>query len=368
MMFMLTIALTACATSRAPVVVNHELIRSVHEAVPAGWRQAADKTPDIDPLEVSEELRAFVHQHTVDKRSARARMLALSRAIFAPDGLALTYRESATHSAAETYASALGNCMGFSNLLVAAAREIGIKANFELMSSYSNWERQGDLLVRTMHVRVVSRIRDERMVFDFFPDPVGPGSWARRLDDSEARAHHMNNLAAEHMQRDDLQQAYGYLRAALATSPDISFLWSNLGALLSRQNLPGFAEAAYREAMRLDPDQLTAVSNLHRLYERTGQTALAAELEDQVARYRLQNPFYHFWLAEQAYDDENYADAESHYLRAIKLKNDERTFHVGLARAYYKQGKILAARKAINKSHRLFSPEADTVTVRPGTR
>ncbi len=306
-----------------------------------------------------------MRKHTADKHTKKERMLALARAVFAPEGLALTYSDKATHSAAETFASAHGNCMGFSNLMIAAAREIGIDARFELMSSYSNWQRQGDLLVRTMHVRVASRIRDQKLIFDFFPDPVGPGSWSRQLDDSQARAHHLNNLAAEYMQENDLARAYGYLHKALETSAELSFLWSNLGALLSRQNFAEFAEAAYLEAMRLDPDQLTAVSNLHRLYERTGQVTLAAALEERVTRYRERNPFYHFWRAEQAYDTGDYADAEAHYASAIKLKNDERSFYVGLARAYYKQGKVLAARKAINKSHRLFSPEADTLTVRP---
>lgn len=364
----LALALTACATSPAPVTLNYELIESVHATVPEPWRLAAGQTPEINPLEVSEELRAFVRKHTADKRTAKERMLALAKAVFAPDGLALTYDELATHSAAETFASAHGNCMGFSNLLIASAREIGINAGYELMSSYSNWQRQGDLLVRTMHVRVVSRIRDQRLVFDFFPDPVGPGSWSRRLDDTQARAHHLNNLAAEYMQEGDNGQAYGYLHNALITSPGLSFLWSNLGALLSRQNFTEFAEAAYREAIRLDPDQLTAISNLHRLYVRTGQEALAAALEEQVTRYREKNPFYHFWLAEQAYESGGFADAETHYKQAIRLKKDERSFHVGLARAYYKQGKILAARKAINKSHRLFSPEGDTLTVRPRAR
>jgi len=362
------LAQAACATSRPPLILNDALIESVHATVPDSWRSAAEQTQDIDPLELSEDLRAFIRKHAAGKSSAKERMLALARAVFAPDGLALTYNESATHTAAETFATAHGNCMGFSNLMIAAAREVGINADYELMSSYSNWQRHGDLLVRTMHVRVVSRIRDQRLVFDFFPDPVSPGSWSRRLDDTQARAHHLNNLAAEYMQQGDLQKAYGYIHKALTTSPELSFLWSNFGALLSRQNMPGYAEAAYQEAIRLDPDQLTAISNLHRLYERTGKDELASSLEAQVLEYRERNPFYHFWIAENDYESGQYESAENHYKKAIKLKNDERTFYVGLARAYYKQGKVLAARKAISKSHRLFSPEADTLTVRPRSR
>ncbi len=357
--------LLGCATAAPPVQTNHQLLESVHGAVPSDWHEAASRTPDINPLEVSENLRQFVQSRTADKMRPRDRMLALAAAVFDPDGVGLTYSESATHTAAETYAIGLGNCMSFSNLLVAAAREAGLKANYELMSNYSNWQQQGDFLVRTMHVRVVSRIRNQKLVFDFYPDPVNPGSWSRQLDDRQARAHHLNNLAAEFMRQGDLASAYGHLYTALQTSLDLSFLWSNLGALLSRRDLTSHAESAYREAMRLDPEQLTAVSNLQRLYQRTGRDQDAAALEAQVVRYRERNPFYHFWQAEQAYEDENFATAEEHYRAAIRLKSDERQFYVGLARAYYKQGKVLAARKAINKSHKLFAPQVDTVTVRP---
>lgn len=364
----LLLALAACQSTPVPVSSNQDLIDSVHESVPADWRHAASQLSVDDPLAVSPELEAFVRSRTSGKQRPRERVLAIARAIFEPDGVGLTYDEGATHTAEQTFVTGLGNCMGFSNLMVAATRAAGLRANFELMSDYANWQQQGDLLVRTMHVRVVSRTRDQRMIFDFYPDPVSPGAWSRQLSDDEARAHHFNNLAAEFLQDGDYPRAYAYLYKALAISPNASFLWSNLGALLSRQGRVYLAEAAYREATRLDPGQLTAVSNLQRLYQRTGRDKEAAALESQVAKYRDRNPFYHFWQAEQAYADGDYPLAEEHYRRAIKLKNDEREFHVGLARTYYKQGKVLAARKAINKSHQLFSSEADTITVRPRRR
>lgn len=166
---MATVVLVACASSPTPVQMNTGLLTDVDRAVPADWRASAATTPDIRPLEVSDELRTFVLKRTRGKHSAKERMLALANAVFDPDGIALSYDESATNTASETFASARANCMGFSNLMVAAAREIGVNAGFELMSSYSNWQRQGDMLVRTMHVRVVSRIRDQNLVFDFFP-------------------------------------------------------------------------------------------------------------------------------------------------------------------------------------------------------
>lgn len=367
--FLLCILLLAsgCATAPPPVP-NDELIEKIHWSTPDSWRAAATSVPEVDPLATNPGLLQFVRQHTAGKKTPRDRMMALAGAIFDPEGVGLRYDEGATHTAIETFESGLGNCMGFSNLMVAVARAAGVRANFELMSNYANWQQQGDLLVRSMHVRVVSRVYQHRMVFDFYPEPVNPGAWSRPLDDRQALAHHLNNLGAEFMQDNDLAMAYAHIHRALKLSPTSSFLWSNMGALLSRNAMPEFAESAYLEAMRLDPEQLTAVSNLQRLYLRTGRDSEAAALDSKVLSYRERNPFYHFWQAEQAYAEGDFARAELHYRKAIKLKNDEREFHVGLARTYYKQGKVLAARKAINKSHELFSPDADTITVRPRRR
>ncbi len=362
------VLVSACATTAPPVTPNHQLVATIHVNVPESWRTAAADIPEIDPLETNEDLLKFVKKHTAGKNTPRDRMMALASAIFHPEGVGLLYDESATHTAIETFTSGLGNCMGFSNLMVAAARQAGVRANFELMSNYANWQQQGDLLVRTMHVRVVSRAYQRKLVFDFYPEPVSPGAWSRQLDDRQAMAHHLNNLGAQFMQDHDLEKAYAYFNKALSVSPTLSFLWSNMGALLSRNAMPAYAESAYLEAMRLDPEQLTAVSNLQRLYLRTGRESEAEALESRVLSYRERNPFYHFWRAEQAYAEGDYAGAELHYQKAIKLKKDERQFHVGLARAYYKQGKVLAARKAINKSHELFSSDADTITVRPNRR
>ncbi len=362
---LLALALSACASQRPGPGQNDALQRTIHDAVPESWRTTAESIPDIDPLAISEELRNFIHETVKDKTSSRARMLSLANAVFDPDGVGLVYDDSATHTAPEAFESGRGNCMGFSNLMVAAAREAGLSANFELVSNFQNWQQQGDLLIRTLHVRVVSKIRNRNMVFDFYPQPLDAGSWARPLSDSEALAHHMNNLAATSLQEGDYARAYGQLRKAIETSPTIGFVWSNLGALLSRQNLSELAESAYLEAMRVEPDLLTAVSNLQRLYARLGRTEEAEILAGQVQRYRERNPYYHFLLAEEAYAEARYEDAVKSYREAIRRKKDERDFYRGLSRSYYKLGKTIAARKAISKSHQIFQPEADTILVRP---
>lgn len=80
------------------------------------------------------------------------------------------------------------------------------------------------------------------------------------------------------------------------------------------------------------------MSNLVRLYEKTDQADKAAEYRSRAERFRNRNPYYHFSLAEEAYNEKNYAQAAKHYRDAIRRKAKVHEFHFGLARAYSQMG------------------------------
>jgi transglutaminase-like putative cysteine protease len=175
------LALGGCVTQPPAQRDNAELRRTIHDAVPDSWRIAAESAQEISPLAVTPDLREFVLSTSRRNATDRQRMLALTGAILHRDGIGLVYDADATHSASEAFRSGTANCLGFSNLLVASARELGLKANFELVSQRLRWDKVGDVLVGSLHVRVVSLGGVKRMVFDFYPVPVKPGYSTRPL-------------------------------------------------------------------------------------------------------------------------------------------------------------------------------------------
>ncbi len=351
-----------CASAPTESRNNDALRRTIHEAVPDSWSVAAASTEEISPLTVSPDLREFIHSIVRSNSQPRDRMLALTDAIIDPDGIGLTYNADATHTASEAFRSGTGNCLGFSNLLVASAREIGLNANFELVSHRLRWQKVRGMLVGSLHVRVVSIVSGKRMVFDFYPLPLKSGFSTRLLSDADALAHHLNNLAATSMQVGDDAHAYGLLYKAIEASPSIAFIWSNLGTLLSRHDLDVLAEAAFKEALLISPDGRTALSNLQRLYSRQGRHSEARELESQLEQYREFNPYYHSGLGEKAYEQGNYREAVSHYKEAIRLKKNVREFYVGLSESYAKLGKNSAASRAASKARTISEPGAVSYT------
>ena len=358
--------LVGCASAPAESRNNDALRGDIHDAVPDSWRVAATSTAEISPLAVSPDLREFIHSTVRSNAQPRDRMLALTDAIIDRDGIGLTYDAGATLTASEVFQSSTGNCLGFSNLLVASAREVGLDANFELVSHRMRWEKVGNQLVGTMHVRVVSKVSGKRMVFDFYPLPLESGHLTQRLSDADALAHHLNNLAATSMQDGDNARAYGLLYKAIEASPGIAFIWSNLGTLLSRQDLDLLAEAAFNEALLISPEGLTALSSLQRLYTRQGRHTEARELEDRLRQYRDRNPYYHSLQGEQAYEQGNYREAVDRYKEAIRLKRNVPEFYVGLSESYAKLGKTGAASRAARKARAIDAPEVVPIPIRQG--
>jgi tetratricopeptide (TPR) repeat protein len=343
------LALTACAAQAPDTRDNAALRQKIHTAVPASWREAVESADDISPLAMTPELREFVHAAVKGTTDREERMLALTRAI-GDDGLGLTYVSEATHTASEAFQSGTGNCIGFSNLLIASARELGLNAQYELVSHWPDWDKVGSVLVGSLHMRVVSRVAGNRLVIDFYPDPIESGFSAQPLSDDDALAHHLNNLAMAAMSRGEDAHAYALMSKAIESSRGTAFIWSNLGILLSRHDLDSLAEAALREALLIEPDGLSALSNLQRLYMGQGRYEEARRLDSPLEKYRARNPYYHAWLGQRAYEQGNFEEAVGHFKDAIDRKKNERNFYVQLSRSYEQLGMSHLALKARNKA------------------
>lgn len=346
----LALLLSACAGQVPETRNNAALRQEIDAAVPASWREAAQSARDVSPLAMSPELRAFVYAAVEGTTDREDRILALTRAIVDEEGLGLKYVQDATYTASQTFRSGTGNCIGFSNLLIASARELGLNAQYELVLHWPDWDKVGDLLVGSLHMRVVSRVAGKQLVFDFYPEPIESSYASRPLSDDDARAHHLNNLAMAAMSRGEDAYAYALMRRAIEWSPATAFIWSNLGVLLSRHELYSMAEAALNEALLIEPDGLSALSNLQRLYMSQGRDEKARWLDERLERYRARNPYYHARLGQMAYEQGDFAAAVEHFKNAIRRKKKEHDFYVQLSRSYERLGRSELALKALNRA------------------
>jgi Flp pilus assembly protein TadD len=174
----------------------------------------------------------------------------------------------------------------------------------------------------------------------------------RRVPDRVAQSHYHNNMGVYFMNEGDKTIAFQHFREALKLRPDTGYIWSNLGTLYRRAGHMQEAETAYLAAINIDSEQ-SALSNLSRLYSATGEDELADYYANRVKLYRRKNPYYQFYLAEQAYAGSNYTEAETLLLAAIKRRKDEHRFYRLLGLTYLQMGNTDEAQKRIRQAYEI---------------
>ena len=310
--------------------------------------------PAVDMLKLTPGMRHFLDTYVRPSRGRSKKVQNLLAAIINPGVLGLQYGETHTRTAAQAFQSLGANCLSFSNLYIALAREVGLKAKYQEVMLPPEEDLQGLSLILRRHVNViVDGSRGRRHVIDFNPFQQDANSVdAKGLTDEQAFAQYYNNIAMEHMAAGHYKEAYLYLRKAMELERNGAYLWSNMGVLLSRIKQFNYAEAAMLIAVQLKPSERAALTNLATFYDARGDDVKKIFYLAQIEKYRLRNPYYLLIEAKQAYAVGNYERARAVLERAVAIKKSESLFHELLSRTLnelgYQQGAIAAMQQAVD--------------------
>jgi len=288
--------------------------------------------PEVNLLTLSDEFKALLDHEISQRSSSRQKIDTLRELMFGPDKLNIQYSANATLTAAETLSNRAGNCLSLTSLYIAAARHLGIDAEYHVVSVRPTWNFESMTMIRYEHIVATGRIGGEEYVMDFLPEYVLDENDSYTVTDDLAMSLYHANRGAELLIKLDYDQAYAHMRRALRLNLNSSDIWNNMGALLSRNGIDKHAEFAYRKALSLDRENYSALNNLASLYRRLGQESKSDDYLAKVSRYRIRNPYYHYFLAQFAFDKQMFAESRALLIRAIKMKRDEPDFYAALAR------------------------------------
>jgi len=375
--------LTGCAS----VPGGRDRARVSVEALLAGrpldLAQARGQVVDEDAvLAVSPDMQAFLARHVKPGSDRVARLRQLGNAMMHTDRFKLEYDET-TRTAAATFEARRGNCLSFSNLFVAMARQVGLNARFQEVDTPPDWSFRDDAFVLNRHIDVLvdfgaGESREDRTgslargvttlaarpseggehIVDFNMDDFRTSYDRRAISDARAFAHYYNNVAVERMRAGDTAAAFGNFRKAIDEDPSFSPAWTNLGILYMRGGHPTYAEAAQLQALAVDPHDPVAMSNLATLYDRQGDHERAAVYRKRVADHRNKNPYYRFELARQAFGTGDYDAAIGHLKDAIRKKKNEDQFYFLLGLSYLKKGDPRSARRWLTRAEEVAATDA----------
>jgi tetratricopeptide (TPR) repeat protein len=308
---------------------------------------------DVDLLRLTPEMRAFTARYAKRNTADSGKAWMLAYAALDPYLLHFEYDPMVTLTADEAFSAGRGNCLSFSGMFVAMARDAGLKAWFQEVIVPPEWNAVNEVLLVSKHVNAVVAEGRGRYVIDVSRREKQSLEATRRMSDAEALAQYYNNLGAEALVDKDLQRAHAYFSKALETIPGLPYVWSNLGVVLNRNGQTGDAILAYRAAIDIDEEQIVALNNLYSLYIGNGDMQAAADIQQQVERNRRNNPYYLFYLAEVANEEQRWSDAISLLNRAIGLEANDYRFHYTLAQAHFGSGNREEADASLERARRL---------------
>jgi len=356
----LALPVVACTTSRGSL---DRVGITPEELLGGGPLGAAENSPapvaEGEVLALSAEMRDFLDTHVDRNGSDNLKLHQVALAIIRANTFGLEY-DDRTRTASETFRIRRGNCLSFSNMFVAMARDVGLAAQFQEVDVPPDWTLDKDTYVLNQHVNVYVDLGQGGVrVVDFNIGDFKTKYEMQKIPDTRALAHYYNNIGVERMQAGDTASALSCFRRAIADGErKFTPAWTNLGTLYLRNGHPAHAEAAFLQALKASDSDLVAMSDLARLYEQLGDRKRGAAYQKKVIHHRYLNPYYRYELARQAYVGQDYEAAIGHLKYAIRKRPKEDQFYFLLGGCYLKKGDKPAAERWLAKAREVAATDA----------
>jgi Flp pilus assembly protein TadD len=350
-----TLFATACAAPGSPVETpTIDAADLLSGAAIFGETIDTSQIPDPGLFDVDDDMRAFIAEHVIEARASRDRMRRLLSGMIESGLMSLDYNDATTKTARQTFHDRVGNCISFTSMFVALAREADLDVTFQMVEVPPIWYSDSDLVILNDHVNALVKHKfDVKVTVDFNVTDLKGDYETREVSDEYALALYYNNVAMDALRAGDHKKSFRLLKKSIETHPGIAANWANLGVIYSRNGLDEYAIEAHLKALDLDKDHRPSMTNLASLYQDMGDEESAERYRRQVRRYQDQNPYFHYSHALSAYNNGDMDGASEHLRRAMRLKDSEHKFYrlQGLIAA--QQGDADLALSSIKKARSL---------------
>lgn len=340
-------ALTACAGQNKRG--NQEILKQNANLLSGDAFYAAGQLqpelPEVDLLAVNDDMRAYLKKHVPHaKLISEERRAELILEAMLDEGLEIQYDNLRTLTAEQVFAQRAGNCLSFTNLFIALARELDVKVAYQEVRIPPTWSVSGETHFFNLHINALVDLPHKQQVVDFDLRSDARGK-TRPVSDFAAASQYYNNMAVHYITLGDWPAAFLHSRRAINMRPRTGYYWANLGTILRHSEDQAGAEQAYLLAIEISGEP-SAVSNLARLYKSQGRVEEAAEYAARASYHRSQNPYYLQIMAKQAYAAGDYQESIRLMRKAIRLLPQEDEFHRTLGLSYLQLGETEKAEKS----------------------
>ncbi|WDT85559.1 tetratricopeptide repeat protein [Alteromonas sp. 009811495] len=317
---------------------------------------------------LDEEAQQFAERAVYESSASEKNVKRLVKSIFGRSEHGVLYRNSANTTANTTFSNRAANCLSLSIMAYALAEHAGLKATFYEVDIPEYWTRRDGFSLLNGHINLRVAVPNEPLLvsigssyadIDFDPQMIQSDFPRNAVPKERVLSMFYNNKGADALVANSYSRAYSYFRAAATLSPSLQQSWVNLGVLYRMVGAYEQAELAYKHALTINDSHLTAWENLAILYIHQERDEEAKAITEMVEARRRSNPYYHFILGEQDYDEGKYARAIEHYQRALRIDDSRHEILFSLARTYHQLGDVNNAQRYLEKAVRHSPNEQD---------
>lgn len=308
---------------------------------------------------LDDEMIQMVENFLNTNKNDQIKAKQLLKQIFSSEKISLSYSSNANLTAREAFHSQKANCMSLTIMAYALAKRAKLNINFQQVDVPEYWVRNGQYNLLTGHINLLVNPRNPRkyivygndsIQIDFDPYAIKQSFPRKVISKKTVLAMFYNNKGGQAIVEGKYNIAYQYLKAAASTDTMLSSAWGNLAVLYRLTGYLPEAEDTYRYAIAINHNNLTSLTNLAKLLRSQQKNEEADEIESILLQKRINNPYYHAVLADEAYYQHDYLNALKHYKKALRLSNKIHEIYFGIAKVYYQMNRLSDAERALKKA------------------
>ena len=343
------VLLAGCAAGRPPLAPPvPDMFDDAHVA------PAKEPIDTADVFRVTPEMQAYLEKYIAPVAKRQGLREAIGNALYDHSKLKLEYDASMTRNASEAFQAREGNCLSLVIMTGAIAKALNMVVTYQQVETEAMLSRAGNMYFYSGHVNLLlqrnfadaNNTSDSGGVYaiDFMPDG-GKGLRARPISEDTVLAMYMNNRAAEAMVHDQLDDAYWRVREAIRRDPQFLSAYNTLGVVYLRRGDLARAERVLSFALQAAPDSPQLLTNYVQALRKLGRTAEADTFQAHLTAVEPTPPFYWFVQGEAALHRGDFLAARELFLKEIDRSPDYHEFHYGLAVADFQLGRLDEARR-----------------------
>ncbi len=345
----LCLLLAACA-AEPPAPVREPMRPSLYDDslfVPPAKPVSVDEIFTLSPA-----MQQFLATDVARREMTSDKIHALVDTLYDRSEGKFKYDANETNNAAGVFASKSGNCLSYTIMTAAFAKQMNLPVQFHVATFGELWDRNHDIDFRIGHVNLTlgaTNLKGDAyaQLIDFTVSGELHGELLDDIGEDVIVSMYFNNRAAEAMARGKVDDAYWWAKAATQSSVSFLAAYNTLGVIYLHHKDLAMAERVFSRMLEREPENSLAMSNEVIALNALGRTADAQGLSARLAQIQPNPPFFYFNRGVKAMQEGDYKTARTEFTKEVNRASYSHKFHFWLALADYKLGDFDGAQKQL---------------------